>query len=442
MHRLAFRPLFRSARALRARTPALHPLPTRSARLASSTTYSGREPPVQPPASSTEKAQQPQATPSQSKPRITPKASLDPAGVYTPAEYVDAQLQTPEVQAVVKNLSTEDYDIYITLSSRISKENGHSDPLAVNDLGVFLEQHGVDLDLPAVLFEPREDRVYIEHTQHPQLAEISYTDPTTQQVQTVRSLMDPVPHFDARDVFDIPASHHNPYPSRVTTRNHVSIFNSLPSPPPSSPSPSTQTTGKTSRTTSLSLPIPMTMIKDLYQSILIARTVKQQTSKGKIMRKYFLVCVGNGKGLVGYGEAKDFNSRLALQKARFEALKNMDAVSLFEQRTVWTEMSGKLGATRLIIRPRPVGFGLRCNPFLHQVLRAAGFKDISAKVWGSRNKLNVIKCAFNMIQGGHAPVGMGDGIGGKGKRLSRGMGMIGKEEMERARGRKLISLRK
>ncbi|KXN80868.1 putative 37S ribosomal protein S5, mitochondrial, partial [Leucoagaricus sp. SymC.cos] len=102
----------------------------------------------------------------------------------------------------------------------------------------------------------------------------------------------------------------------------------------------------------------------------------------------------------------------------------------------------KLGATRLIIRPRPVGFGLRCNPFLHQVLRAAGFKDISAKVWGSRNKLNVIKCAFNMIQGGHAPVGMGDGIGGKGKRLSRGMGMIGKEEMERARGRKLISLRK
>lgn len=160
------------------------------------------------------------------------------------------------------------------------------------------------------------------------------------------------------------------------------------------------------------------------------------------MRKYFLVLVGNGNGLVGYGEAKDFNARLALQKARIEAVKNMDYVERFEQRTVWTEMQAKLGATRLVIRPRPVGFGLRCNPFLHQILRAAGFKDVSAKVWGSRNKLNVIKAAFNMIHAGHAPVGMGDGIGGKGKRLSKGIGMQGKTELERARGRKLISLRK
>lgn len=38
-----------------------------------------------------------------------------------------------------------------------------------------------------------------------------------------------------------------------------------------------------------------------------------------------------------------------------------------------------------------VGFGLRCNPSLHQVVKTAGIKDISAKVWGSRNPVNSVK---------------------------------------------------
>ncbi|EKM77865.1 hypothetical protein AGABI1DRAFT_42859, partial [Agaricus bisporus var. burnettii JB137-S8] len=174
----------------------------------------------------------------------------------------------------------------------------------------------------------------------------------------------------------------------------------------------------------------------------LSRTVKQQTPKGKIARKQFLVCVGNGNGLIGYGSSTDSDSRLALTKARTKAIQNMDYVSLYEQRTIWTELSTKLGATRIIMRPRPVGFGLRCNPFIHQILRATGFKDVSAKVWGSRNKLNVVKAVFRMLQAGHAPTGMGDGVGGKGIKLSKGVGMRGMEELERARGRKLIGLRK
>lgn len=264
--------------------------------------------------------------------------------------------------------------------------------------------------------------------------------PKDSKTDALPSLMDPVHHLDARDVLDIPADKKNPYGGRVVVRNHISIFNN-----PSTSSSSTRDAPATTphaEGTSQTFALPMSQVRDLYQSILISRTVKQQTGKGKIMRKYFLVLVGDGNGLVGYGQAKDPNARLALQKARIEAVKNMDWVERFEQRTVWTEMETKLGATRLIVRPRPVGFGLRCNPFLHQIMRAAGFKDISAKVWGSRNKLNVIKAAFRMLHAGHAPVGMGDGIGGKGQRLSKGVGMQGQAELERARGRKLISLRK
>ncbi|OAX42429.1 ribosomal protein S5 domain 2-like protein [Rhizopogon vinicolor AM-OR11-026] len=119
----------------------------------------------------------------------------------------------------------------------------------------------------------------------------------------------------------------------------------------------------------------------------------------------------------------------------------MDSVERFEKRTLWTDMETKLGSTHIILRPRPVGFGLRCNPNVHQVLKAAGIKDASAKVWGSRNPLNVIKALFRVLQGGNAPLSMGDGFGGKAKKLDKGSGLRNKSAVERDRGRKLVDLR-
>ncbi|KAI0052079.1 hypothetical protein FA95DRAFT_1553751 [Auriscalpium vulgare] len=182
-------------------------------------------------------------------------------------------------------------------------------------------------------------------------------------------------------------------------------------------------------------------IGNLHIFPLISRRVVQQTGKGKIARQAALVVVGNGNGLVGYGEGKDDETLRAIQKAEIEAIRNMDYVDRFEQRTIWTEMESKMGATRIILRPRPLGFGLHCNPNVHQVLKAAGIKDISAKVWGSRNPLNVIKLLFRMLHAGNAPLAMGDGIGGRGRKLDKGSGVRGKQEIERERGRKLVNLR-
>ncbi|KDQ58526.1 hypothetical protein JAAARDRAFT_34340 [Jaapia argillacea MUCL 33604] len=182
-------------------------------------------------------------------------------------------------------------------------------------------------------------------------------------------------------------------------------------------------------------------IDRLHRYSLVTRIVKKQTGKGKIMRYYHLIVIGNGNGLVGYGEGKDAEGPRASQKALAQAIRSMDTVERFEQRTVWTEMETKLGGTRVILRPRPVGFGLHCNPNIHQVLKAAGIKDASAKVWGSRNPINVIKATFRMLQAGNAPLAMGDGIGGKGKKLEKGTGVRGKSDVERERGRRLLDLR-
>jgi small subunit ribosomal protein S5 len=189
------------------------------------------------------------------------------------------------------------------------------------------------------------------------------------------------------------------------------------------------------------LPLGRPELEKLYRFPLISRRVTQQTGKGKIHRRGVLVVVGNGDGLVGYGEAKHDDSSRATNRAFAMAVRNMDYVDRFEGRTIWTEVASKLGATRIILRPRPVGFGLHCNPNIHQVLKAAGIKDISAKVWGSRNPLNVIKLLFRMLHAGNAPLAMGNGIGGPGRKLDKGSGVRGKQEIERERGRKLLNLR-
>ncbi|TFK38011.1 hypothetical protein BDQ12DRAFT_652263 [Crucibulum laeve] len=250
--------------------------------------------------------------------------------------------------------------------------------------------------------------------------------------------------LDPRDVLELPPTKDSPYHNRVIIRNHVSVFDT-----PKAVSEGMEDDNAPEDTESdqrnewvKRLPVDNAYYTGLYHSILMRRRVIQQTGKGKIGRISYTVLLGDGNGLIGLGEGKHENSQVALNAARLDALKNMDYVERFEKRTVWTEMETKLGATKLILRPRPVGFGLRCNPYLHQILRAAGFKDVSAKVWGSRNKLNVIKAAFRLLQAGHEPTGMGDGIGGPGRTQHKGSGMKGKDEVERARGRKLISLRK
>jgi len=182
-------------------------------------------------------------------------------------------------------------------------------------------------------------------------------------------------------------------------------------------------------------------LRALHVYPLIVRRVTQQTGKGKIPSMYVLVVVGNGNGLVGYGEAKDDEVPVARDKAYAKALRNVDYVERFENRTLWTDVEAKFGATRIILRQRPVGFGLHCNPNVHQVLKAAGIKDASAKVWGSRNPLSVIKTLFRMLHAGNAPLALGNGVGGGARRLDKGSGLRGKDAVERDRGRKLACLR-
>ncbi|KAI0631212.1 hypothetical protein C8Q77DRAFT_1062100 [Trametes polyzona] len=187
------------------------------------------------------------------------------------------------------------------------------------------------------------------------------------------------------------------------------------------------------------LHVPTNQLQKLYRAQYV-RWVKQQTGKGKIERYSVLIVVGNGRGLLGLGEGKGLDYMSAVSKAFPQAVRNMDYIERFEDRTIWTEMETKFGATRIILRPRPVGFGLATNPIIHEVFKVAGIKDASAKVWGSRNPYHVMKAVVRMLLPGHMPTLMGNGIGGQGRTMEKGREMRSVMEIERDRGRRIVPL--
>ncbi|WFD43954.1 28S ribosomal protein S5, mitochondrial [Malassezia psittaci] len=240
----------------------------------------------------------------------------------------------------------------------------------------------------------------------------------------------------------------NPYGANVAIYNEVDD-RQFPTPPVPIQNVMRQSGGAGDEVNSeayLSSVTPLTAaeVQALHRYNITLKRVVNMTGKGRVASWYSLVVAGNGKGLVGYGEGKDMNAGRANKKAFHAAVKNMDLVSVHRAKsganTVETSVEGNWGATRVVIRPRPSGFGLRVPNVIHPIARAAGFTDLSAAVYGSSNAMNVVKAALQVLWGGSAPIGMGNGIRGKMRRDNKGQGARSRRDMELSRGRRLEEL--
>lgn len=96
-------------------------------------------------------------------------------------------------------------------------------------------------------------------------------------------------------------------------------------------------------------------IRNLYRFPLVVKRVVTMKSKGKMPSMYALTVVGNGKGLVGVGEGKDETAQKAVQKAFNQAVRSMDYVERYEDRTVWGTMRSNFGTCKIEMRSRPPG---------------------------------------------------------------------------------------
>jgi len=88
---------------------------------------------------------------------------------------------------------------------------------------------------------------------------------------------------------------------------------------------------------------------------LVVHRVVNQTRLGKARSMYFLTVAGNGRGLLGVGEGKATESVDAKRQAQYAAIRNLQPISRYEDRTIFGDVKGKVGATELELMTRPPG---------------------------------------------------------------------------------------
>ncbi len=116
-----------------------------------------------------------------------------------------------------------------------------------------------------------------------------------------------------------------------------------------------------------------------------------------------MVVVGDAKGRVGYGSGKAREVPEAIRKATEQAKRNMIRVPLREGRTLHHDVNGHFGAGRVVLRAAPAGTGIIAGGPLRAVFEAMGVQDVVAKCIGTSNPHNMIKAAFDALEGITSP---------------------------------------
>lgn len=103
-------------------------------------------------------------------------------------------------------------------------------------------------------------------------------------------------------------------------------------------------------------------IKGLRVKSLVSHFVVNQTRLGKIRKMYILSVAGNGNGLLGIGEGKSEDGSSARVQSQYQAIRNMQPILRYENRTIFGDVKGKCGAVELQLMHRPPGMIPSCWP--------------------------------------------------------------------------------
>jgi len=138
------------------------------------------------------------------------------------------------------------------------------------------------------------------------------------------------------------------------------------------------------------------------KNIEVAR-VTRVTKGGKRMRFRVLSVIGNHKGRAGFGLAKGLDVAAATAKATTKARKSLITLPLVNE-TIPHAVEAKFAAARIILKPAPKGTGIKAGGPVRSVLELAGVPNITAKILGSKNKVNNVKAVFKALKLLSSPV--------------------------------------
>jgi small subunit ribosomal protein S5 len=136
---------------------------------------------------------------------------------------------------------------------------------------------------------------------------------------------------------------------------------------------------------------------EFEQQLVDLARVTRVTKGGKQMSFRALVVIGNKKGEVSYGVAKGKDVTLAVGKAVDQAKKIMIKVPLTKDGSIPHAIKHKFKSARILLKPAPKGTGVKSGGAVRVILDMAGIENVVSKIFGTTNKINNVKCAYEAL---------------------------------------------
>jgi small subunit ribosomal protein S5 len=137
---------------------------------------------------------------------------------------------------------------------------------------------------------------------------------------------------------------------------------------------------------------------DLKDRVVSINRVTKVVKGGRTFRFAALVIVGDENGHVGAGLGKAAEIPEAIRKGKEDAKKNMIFIEKTEQDSIYHDIIGHFGASRVMMKPAPEGTGVIAGGSMRAVLELAGVRNIVTKSIGSNNKHNVVSATIEGLK--------------------------------------------
>ena len=140
----------------------------------------------------------------------------------------------------------------------------------------------------------------------------------------------------------------------------------------------------------------------LREKMISVNRVTKVVKGGRILGFAALTVVGDGDGGIGMGKGKAREVPVAVQKAMEQARRNMVKVAI-KSGTIYHEVLGRHGATRVMMKPAQEGNGIKAGGAMRAVFEVMGVTNVLAKCFGSTNPYNVVRATLNGLQAMSTP---------------------------------------
>ncbi len=137
--------------------------------------------------------------------------------------------------------------------------------------------------------------------------------------------------------------------------------------------------------------------KEFDERVMQVNRVSKKTKGGNRIGFSVLMVVGDKKSRVGVGLGKAPDVLSAIKKGVRLAKKHLITVPL-RGTTIPHDIRVKFGAAEIMIKPAPPGSGVIAGGAVRAVVEAAGIKDISSKVLGTRNQATNVYATMKALK--------------------------------------------